>query len=107
VPNALETFTTYWDFIEGAEALIERLGLEGVLQIATFHPQYKFEGTEPDAPENQTNRSPYPLIHILREESLSKAIKNYPDVNQIPERNVNLMNRLFNQAKSDQGAPTK
>jgi len=107
VPNALETFTTYWDFIEGAEALIERLGLEGVLQIATFHPQYQFEGTEPDAPENQTNRSPYPLIHILREESLSKAIKNYPDVNKIPERNVNLMNRLFNQAKADQGAPAK
>jgi len=107
VPNALETFTAYWDFIELAEALIENLGLEGIFQMATFHPQYQFEGTEPSAPENRTNRSPYPLIHILREESLSKAIESHPDVAQIPERNVNLMNRLFHQGKPDQDTPTK
>jgi hypothetical protein len=95
LPNALETFTTYWDFIEVAEALIETLGLEGVFQIATFHPQYQFEGTEPGAPENRTNRSPYPLLHILREESLSQAIETHPDVAQIPERNIALMFKLF------------
>jgi len=95
LPNALKTFTTYWDFIEVAEALIETLGLEGVFQIATFHPQYQFEGTEPGAPENRTNRSPYPLLHILREESLSQAIETHPDVAQIPERNIALMYQLF------------
>ena len=95
VPNALGTFTAYWDFIELAEALIETLGLEGVFQIATFHPQYQFEGTEPGAPENRTNRSPYPLLHILREESLSQAIETHPDVAQIPERNIALMYQLF------------
>ena len=107
VPNTLETFHAYWDFIELAEALIDNLGFEGVFQIATFHPQYQFEGTESSAPENRTNRSPYPLIHILREKSLSKAIENHPDVAQIPERNVNLMNRLFHQAKTDRGTPSK
>ena len=95
VPNALESFTAYWDFIELAEALIESLGLEGIFQIATFHPQYQFEGSEPDDPENRTNRSPYPLLHILREESLSKAIESHPDVAQIPERNIALMNQLL------------
>jgi hypothetical protein len=95
VPNALGTFTAYWDFIEVAGALIETLGLEGVFQIATFHPQYQFEGTEPGAPENRTNRSPYPLLHILREESLSQAIETHPDVAQIPERNIALMYQLF------------
>ena len=95
VPNALESFTVYWDFIALAEALIESLGLEGVFQIATFHPQYQFDGAEPDAPENRTNRSPYPLLHILREESLSKAIESHPDVAQIPERNIALMRTLM------------
>ena len=95
VPNALATFTEYWDFVELAEALIESLGLEGVFQIATFHPQYQFDGAEPDAPENRTNRSPYPLLHILREESLSKAIESHPDVAQIPELNIALMRTLM------------
>ena len=94
VPNALETFTTYWDFVELADALIESLGLVGVFQLATFHPQYQFEGSEPSAPENRTNRSPYPMLHVLREESLSKAIESYPDVDQIPEQNIALMRSL-------------
>src|SRR6056300_115640 len=79
VPNALKTFTEYWDFIELAEALLESLELGGTFQIATFHPQYQFEGTEQDSPENRTNRSPYPTLHLLRESSLDQAIANHPD----------------------------
>ena len=94
LPNALETFTTYWDFIEVAEALIETLGLEGVFQIATFHPQYQFEGTEQDSPENRTNRSPYPTLHLLRESSLDKAIANHPDTTSIPQNNIKRMKAL-------------
>lgn len=94
VPNALENFAAYWDFVELADALIERLELVGVFQLATFHPHYQFEGSEPNAPENRTNRSPYPMLHILREESLTKAVAAYPDVHRIPERNIALMRSL-------------
>jgi hypothetical protein len=94
VPNALETFPDYWDFIALAEALIESLGLEGVFQIATFHPEYQFDGTEPDAPENRTNRSPYPTLHLLRESSLEHAIANHPDVTGIPKNNIKHMRAL-------------
>ncbi|OZB07481.1 MAG: hypothetical protein B7X58_13375 [Marinobacter sp. 34-60-7] len=66
----------------------------GVVQIASFHPAYQFEGTEPDAAENYTNRSPWPMLHLLREASLEAAIERYPDVDGIPERNIELMNRL-------------
>jgi len=74
--------------------LIESLELDGVFQLATFHPHYQFEGSEPSAPENRTNRSPYPMLHILREERLTKAIATYPDVDRIPERNIALMRSL-------------
>ena len=94
IPNALETFVAYWDFIELAEALIESLGLEGIFQIATFHPQYQFEGTEPSAPENRTNRSPYPTLHLLRESSLEQAIANHPNVTEIPKNNIKRMRAL-------------
>ncbi|MFY9179893.1 MAG: DUF1415 family protein, partial [Venatoribacter sp.] len=63
-------------------------------QIASFHPDYQFGGTEPDAAENYTNRSPYPTLHLLREDSLERAIADYPNVGDIPERNIALMNEL-------------
>jgi hypothetical protein len=94
LPNALETFTAYWDFIETAEALLESLELEGIVQIATFHPQYQFEGTEQDSPENRTNRSPYPTLHLLRESSLDRAIANHPDATSIPQNNIKRMRTL-------------
>lgn len=93
-PNALSDFEVYWDFVDIAEAIIEQLGLTGIFQIASFHPDYCFEGVEPDDPANRTNRSPYPMLHFLREQSLSEAIATYPDVAAIPERNVALLREL-------------
>jgi hypothetical protein len=94
VPNALSDFEVYWDFIEIAEAIIDQLGLMGIFQIASFHPDYCFEGVESDDPANNTNRSPYPMLHLLREQSLSEAIAAHPDVAGIPERNVALLRGL-------------
>jgi hypothetical protein len=94
VPNALSDFNVYWDFIDLAEAITEQLELTGVFQIASFHPEYCFEGVEPDDPANRTNRSPYPMLHFLREQSLSEAIATHPDVAGIPERNVVLLREL-------------
>lgn len=91
-PSALEDFHDYNQFLSYAEELLRNLGLEGVIQIASFHPRYQFGGTGPDDAENYTNRSPYPLLHLIREESLEKAIASHPDVAQIPARNVALMN---------------
>ena len=96
-PNALSDFEVYWDFIEVAESIIEQLGLTGVFQIASFHPDYCFEGVEPNDPANRTNRSPYPMLHLLREQSLSEAIASYPDVAGIPDRNEQLLRHLAQQ----------
>ena len=93
-PGVLQDFEPYNEFLAVADALLAYLELEGDVQIASFHPAYQFEGTEPDAAENYTNRSPWPMLHLLREASLEAAIERYPDVDGIPERNIELMNRL-------------
>ena len=94
IPNALDDFDVYWDFVEVAESIIEQLGLMGIFQIASFHPDYCFEGVEPDDPANKTNQSPYPMLHLLREQSLSEAIEAHPNVAGIPERNVAVLRGL-------------
>ena len=94
IPNALGDFDVYWDFVEVAESIIEQLGLTGAFQIASFHPDYCFEGVAPDDPANKTNRSPYPMLHLLREQSLSEAIEAHPNVAGIPERNVAVLRGL-------------
>ena len=73
---------------------LAQLELEGLYQVASFHPDYQYGGTDTDDAENYTNRSPFPMLHLLREESLERAIANYPDVDQIPEGNIRLMNSL-------------
>ena len=93
-PEVLCDFAAYNQFLDAADALVRYLELEGVYQIASFHPEYQFGGTEPDDVENFTNRAPYPLLHILREESLARAIADYPDVDGIPERNITLMKSM-------------
>lgn len=93
-PEALNNFYAYNDFLDDAEELLYHEGLEGILQIASFHPQYQFSGTEVDDVENYTNRSPYPMLHLLREESLEKAIAQHPNVDAIPERNIKVMHQL-------------
>ena len=91
-PLVLQDFYRYNDFLELADQLLADMDLEGVYQVASFHPDYQFGGTEPDDAENYTNRSPYPMLHLLREDSLSEAIDNYPEVELIPERNIERMN---------------
>lgn len=93
-PGVLADFEDYNDFLDIADALLDELELAGVIQIASFHPQYRFAGTMKDAIENYTNRSPYPMLHLLREASIEKAVTTYPDVADIPERNIETMNRL-------------
>ena len=94
IPQALQDFDDYLNFLAMAEDLLDYLGLEGIYQIASFHPRYQFEGTGPDDAENYTNRSPWPMLHLLREDSLAQAIDRHPDVEGIPGRNIELMNRM-------------
>jgi hypothetical protein len=77
-----------------ADELLLEMGLEGAYQIASFHPGYQFGGTNPEDAENYTNRSPYPMLHLIREASLERAIAGHPDVDQVPVRNVVMMNNL-------------
>ncbi|MCB0835472.1 MAG: DUF1415 domain-containing protein [Bacteroidetes bacterium] len=93
-PHVMSNFEDYIDFLDIAETVIEEAELEGIIQIASFHPDYQFFGTEKDDVTNYTNRSPYPILHLLREESLSKAIDSHPDPEGIPEKNIELMERL-------------
>ncbi len=93
-PEALPDFLDYNDFLDVAEAAIEDLGLTGVIQIASFHPHYQFAGTEPDDIENYTNRSPYPILQLLLESSVERAVAAYPDTSRIFERNIETLRRL-------------
>lgn len=93
-PMVLKDFFNYNQFLSDVDRLLVQMGLDGVYQIASFHPDYQFGGTKPDDVENFTNRSPYPMLHLIREESLERAISNYPDAEQIPERNIALLKRL-------------
>ncbi|MDB5905378.1 MAG: hypothetical protein JWM26_4256 [Betaproteobacteria bacterium] len=93
-PYVLHDFLEYNDFLEAADAVVEELELDGVLQVASFHPQYQFEGTAVDDITNYTNRSPYPILHLLREASVDAAVAAFPDAELIFEKNIETMNRL-------------
>lgn len=93
-PNGLSEFSDYLDFLENAEQLLASADLEGIIQIASFHPDYQFAGTETEDAENYTNRSPYPMLHLLREASVEKAISTFIHVERIPERNIETMKEL-------------
>ncbi|MGR5068120.1 DUF1415 domain-containing protein [Vibrio alfacsensis] len=88
VPNMLQDFWNYNLFIDWVEGLIKQQNWEGIFQVATFHPDYCFGGTEPEDDENLTNRSPYPVFHLIREESMEKVLKHYPDPESIPDTNI-------------------
>jgi hypothetical protein len=93
-PYALGDFMRYNEFLEQANSLLVVLDREGVYQVASFHPHYQFAGTGLDDAENYTNRSPYPMLHLLREASLEVAIDHYPNVDDIPDRNIELTQKL-------------
>ena len=92
--KVLQVFDDYNQFLSHADKLLQQMGFEGIYQIASFHPHYQFGGTDPDDAENYTNRSPYPMLHIIREESIARAIADSPGAEQIPVRNIQLMNQL-------------
>jgi hypothetical protein len=93
-PKVLVDFLDYNDFLDIADQTLVNLELEGIFQVASFHPRYQFEGTDFDDPANRTNRSPYPMLHILREASVERAVDEYPDVDKISARNIETMRRL-------------
>jgi len=94
VPHMLASFDDYNDFIYFSERLLKSLRLSGVLQIASFHPHYQFADTAPDAIENYTNRSPYPIFHLLREASVARAVEAFPEAAEIYERNQQTLREL-------------
>lgn len=94
LPHALGGFLEFNDCVFFAERLVDQLGLHGILQIASFHPDYRFEGSEPEDIENYTNRAPYPILHLLREASVTRAVDAFPDAADIYERNIETMQRL-------------
>ena len=93
-PFVLQDFLDYNEFLAEADQLLGTLKLNGVVQIASFHPAYQFAGTRPDDVENFTNRSPYPMLHLLREESITKISDNPAALEGIPERNIKTMRAL-------------
>ena len=93
-PTLLPDFLDFNDFMQLAEAAVEEHHLEGVIQIASFHPQFQFADTAPDEMANYTNRAPYPTLHLLREASISKAIASFPNTETIYQRNIETLQKL-------------
>lgn len=93
-PRMLEGFLDFHFFLGEADALLRRLDLEGELQIASFHPQFEFAGTDADDVENCTNRSPWPTLHLLREASIDRAVAAFPEASSIYERNMETLRAL-------------
>jgi len=93
-PNVLNDFEDFNDFLGAADAGLEDLGYDGVLQLASFHPHYRFEGTEADDVSNATNRAPYPTLHLLREASVDRAVEAFPQAEAIYESNVQTLEAL-------------
>ena len=93
-PYVLRDFVDYNDFLDLADAALDELGLEGELQIASFHPDYQFEGTAADDIANCTNRAPHPVLHLLREDSIERAVRATPDANEIVQRNIETLRAL-------------
>ncbi len=87
-PHAVPSFEEYLDLTAGAQRLLKKGRYVGVFQLATFHPLYRFSDAPPDDPANYTNRSPFPILQLLREDSLTRVLEHYPDPEEIPRRNV-------------------
>ena len=94
LPHAFGEFLDFNDFVGEADALLESLGLEGILQIASFHPKFQFAGTEAADVTNCTNRAPYPTLHLLREDSIDRAVEAFPDAEAIFEANMQVLQAL-------------
>ncbi len=106
-PNALTDFLDFNDFLAECDAVLIDLELDGVLQVADFHPKYQFGGTDVDDVENFTNRTPYPTLHLLREASIDKAVEAYPDASLIFERNIEVLNKLGHEGWAKLGVTSR
>ncbi len=100
-PHVLHDFLDYNDFLAVADASLDALDLVGVLQIASFHPQYQFADTQVDDIDNNTNRSPYPILHLLRESSIERAVAAFPDAADIFDKNIEAVRRLGREGWAD------
>ncbi len=93
-PTLFDDFLDFNDFLEVAEAVLDEHGLEGVVQLASFHPRFQFDGTEPDDISNYTNRAPFAILHLLREESVERAVHAFPEAEAIFEENMRTLEKL-------------
>lgn len=93
-PCALQRFDDYLDFLDDAQALVGLAGLEGLVQLASFHPNYQFEGEEPGAASHYSNRAPYPVIHLLREDMLERVLRDFPNPENIPRDNIKTLEQI-------------
>lgn len=93
-PGAFLDFSDYNLFLDEVDELLRQMDYEGQFQVASFHPDYQFAGTEPADAENYSNRSPYPMLHLLREDSVSRAVANHPAVKDIPNANIERLNAM-------------
>ena len=93
-PTLFEDFLDFNDFLEVAEGVVDEHGLEGVVQLASFHPRFQFDGTEPDDISNYTNRAPFAILHLLREDSVERAVAAFPEADAIFEQNIATLEKL-------------
>jgi hypothetical protein len=93
-PQVLGDFEDYNEFLDVADAALEDMQLDGILQVASFHPDYQFADTDRNDIENYTNRAPYPTLHLLREESVDRAVESFPEAEDIFEKNIETMRKL-------------
>lgn len=93
-PTLFREFLDFNDFLEVAEDVVVEHGLEGVVQLASFHPRFQFDGTEPDDISNYTNRAPFAILHLLREDSVERAVQAFPDAEAIFQTNITTLEKL-------------
>ena len=93
-PTLFEDFLDFNDFLEVAEGVVDEHGLEGVIQLASFHPRFQFDGTEPDDISNYTNRAPFAILHLLREDSVERAVEAFPQADAIFDVNIGTLEKL-------------
>jgi hypothetical protein len=94
LPTGLENFDSYLGFVDNANHLLEEQGLAGTIQLASFHPQYQFDGEPEGAASHYTNRSPYPMIHFLREDMVERVLADFPNPQDIPQRNIRTLEAM-------------
>lgn len=105
-PHVLQDFTAYNDFLGIADAILDEMNLTGELQVASFHPDYQFAGTRADDISNYTNRSPFPILHLLRESSIEAAVEAYPDPDEIYRNNMETLRQLGLEGWQELGIPS-